>query len=390
MSFKLVDSGWKKELEKALGTANGQLRIVCPFIKYEVARALIKHGNPSLLQVITRFNLRDFANGVSDTSALALLLKNGAQIRGVKNLHAKLYLFDQGRAILTSANLTSAALNRNHEFGFVAQDRTVIKPCHEYFNDLWSRAGSDLKAEHIEVWDKKLERHLATGARPRDADGLGDEGVDAGTFVSPPIVPDGYVAESSQAFVKFFGKGDNRLPHTESIFEEIDSAGCHWACTYPNGKRPKAPKDGAIMYMARMMEDPCDIVVFGCAIGMKYKPGRDDASEADIKDRDWKKNWPHYIRVHHAEFIAGSFGNGVSLNELMDELGSHAFASTKRNLDKPGENTNPRKSYRRQAAVELSEEGLVWMRNKLEQAFELHGKIPQEELDKLDWPQPES
>jgi hypothetical protein len=27
------------------------------------------------------------------------------------------------------------------------------------------------------------------------------------------------------------------------------------------------------------------------------------------------------------------------------------------------------------------------MRNKLEEAFELHGKISQEELDKLDWPQ---
>jgi hypothetical protein len=38
----------------------------------------------------------------------------------------------------------------------------------------------------------------------------------------------------------------------------------------------------------------------------------------------------NYIRVHHAEFVAGTIGNGVSLNELMDELGQ-SFMATQRN-----------------------------------------------------------
>ena len=44
----------------------------------------------------------------------------------------------------------------------------------------------------------------------------------------------------------------------------------------------------------------------GRAVGMKHQPGRDDATFADIECRPWKEKWPRYIRVHHAEFVAGT------------------------------------------------------------------------------------
>ena len=120
MSFRLVDAGRDKELEGALLVDHSAVQIVCPFIKQRTAERLLKHGKPAALQIITRFNLDDFGAGVSDLSALRLLLANGAQIRGVRHLHAKLYLLGASRAIVTSANLTEAGLLRNHELGFVA------------------------------------------------------------------------------------------------------------------------------------------------------------------------------------------------------------------------------------------------------------------------------
>ena len=71
------------------------------------------------LKVITRFDLNEFAQGVSDIAALRMSIKANARVRGVRNLHAKLYIFGTSRAIITSANLTEAALRRNHEFGTV-------------------------------------------------------------------------------------------------------------------------------------------------------------------------------------------------------------------------------------------------------------------------------
>ena len=41
----------------------------------------------------------------------------GAGVRGIRNLHAKLYVFGSDRSIVTSANLTEPALTKNAEFG---------------------------------------------------------------------------------------------------------------------------------------------------------------------------------------------------------------------------------------------------------------------------------
>ena len=135
--IRLVNGGWDKEFRDALRANTSELRIICPFIKEGVIDHLHLPGN---VQVITRFNLADYAEGVSDLAALRNLLKAGARIRGVRNLHAKLYIFGTNRAIITSANLTETALSRNYEFGLVAEDETVIAQCGEYFNDLWNRA----------------------------------------------------------------------------------------------------------------------------------------------------------------------------------------------------------------------------------------------------------
>ena len=79
-------------------------------------------------------------------------------------------------------------------------------------------------------------------------------------------------------------------------------------------------------------------------------------------------------------------GNGVSLNELMAVLGSDSFKSTQRNAARGMGNTNPRRAYMQQAAVELSLAGFTWVNERLQAAFDVHGKVPQDTLDTLDWP----
>ena len=92
---------------------------------------------------------------------------------------------------------------------------------------------------------------------------------------------------------------------------------------------------------------------------MSYKEGRDDATASDISFRSWRQKWPHYIRVHHAEFVAGTLANGVRLSELMDELGANAFESTQRHAAEGAGSTDPRGAYRQQPAVKLSNLGHV-------------------------------
>lgn len=392
MTLRLVDSGWHSELTDALRADASTLRIVCPFIKAGALERLLAL-RPRSVEVITRYNLADFADGVSDISALRRLLAVGGRVRGIKNLHAKLYLFGTTRAVITSANLTGAALDRNSEFGIVTLDASNLISCHAYFDSLWARGSKDLLPRQLDEWDEAVTRHQAAGGRPHSRAGLGDYGADASVGVgvdgiTPPqttALPIA-VADAPQAYVKFLGEGNNRAPLSFPTLEEIERSGCHWALAYPASKRPSGVRDGALMFIARLTRDPNDIRIFGRAIGLKHQTGRDDATTEDIALRSWKNDWPRYVRVHHAEFIAGTMANGVSLNELMETLRADSFAPTQRNAARGEGNLDPRRAYLQQAAVELSSEGFRWLSQRLQAAFDEHGSVPRDALDQLDWP----
>jgi hypothetical protein len=374
MTTWLVDRNWGTELAEGRRLHGAALRIVCPFIKTRPIVELLGATPPQPFEVLTRFNLADFGSGVSDVAALRAILDAGGCVRGVRGLHAKVFLFGDARAAVTSANLTSRGLKRNHEFGCVSEDGSFIEACRAYFDRLWkAAAGSDLSAAQLDEWDAQVTAFLASGGRPELEAGLPDHGavVDADPLM--PTVTRGWPAESGRAFVKFFGRSDDRLPWTFDAFEEVRRAGCHWACTYPEGKRPRQVADGDTLFTARLVKDPNDTLIFGRAIGMAHVEGRDDATTAEIDARPWKAQWPHYIRVHHGEFVAGPLAHGVRLSELMDALGADAFASTQENERRGAGNLNPRASVRQQAAVRLASGGTAWVTERLEYAFDIHG-----------------
>lgn len=292
---------------------------------------------------------------------------------------------------MTSANLTGAALQRNLEFGFASDDEPVLASCRAYFNGLWEQAGPDLTIQQVDSWQDEVQAHLARGGSPRGGAYLPDYGANAGLPEIQRSLPAAFI-DPPQAFVKMLGEAGMRVPVNHPVIEELHSSGCHWAVCYPLDRRPRAPKEGAIMLMGRLTQDPNDIRIFGRAVGLEYQEVRDDATEADVAfrkgqhKRDWKLNWPHYVRVSNAEFVAGTMKNGVSLSDLMDALGHDCFASTQRNHRSGNGNTNPRHALRRQPAVELSAEGYAWLIGRLESAFDRHGTISPEEMAQLDWP----
>lgn len=385
MTIRLVDGGWGHEMDSAIALAADTIQLVSPFIKSRTTRRFLS-ARPKNLRVITRFNLDDMAAGASDIAALHSLLKAGAQIRGIKNLHSKLYIFGASQVIVTSANMTEAALFRNHEFGFVSQDKKIIATCSSYFDDLWRRGGSDLTMDQLESWAQEVSKHCAAGGRPIHSAGLGDFGADAGFPAAARSDSPVLQIDAPQAFVKFLGMSSDRVPLSFPTIDEVRAAGCHWALAYPVKKRPRSVQDGALMFIARLTQDPNDIRIFGHAIGMRHIEGRDDATAEDIALRSWKATWPRYVRVHHAEFIAGTMEDGISMNDMMSALGATCFAATKRNAAAGKGNVVPHKAYRQQAAVELSAEGQAWLAGRLQLAFDKCGRIPQASLETLDWP----
>ena len=69
-------------------------------------------------------------------------------------------------------------------------------------------------------------------------------------------------------------------------------------------------KNGADIIIAKLTRNPNDIRVYGRAIGMEYKPKRDDATAADIQRMICQKDYSRYSRVDLAEFVHGTSENG--------------------------------------------------------------------------------
>lgn len=376
MAIHLIDSAWNNEFFNAAGSLRKNLNIITPFIKEDITREFIADRNINV-KLITRFNLEDFYSKVSDLSALKYLLKQGASIRGVKDLHSKLYIFDKNRVLLTSANLTYKALNTNQELGVIATSGEITKAAYDYFQKLWSLSGPDIDLRELLTWEKKIDMHRRrypkTSKRPK----LPDYGVK---------VPSSFAPIESKNIVKFFGLGSDRSPRNMLILDQVSESGCHWACTYPKGKRPRNVADGAIIFMARLVSDPNDIIIYGRAIGHSHVPGRDDATEFDISQRSWKDHWCHYIRVTNPEFIDGTLSDGISLNTLMDKFNHSSFTSTLNNKAKGVGNTNPRKAYMQQASVRLTSDSSEWLNTQLSNRMDKLGKIQLSKAKNIDWP----
>lgn len=391
--IELIDSGWSNLFGERARERHGKLRIMCPFIKQRAVRRLLDDGHRPEIRIITRFNLSDFADGVSDVSALRWLLEQGAHIRGIRGLHSKMYLFGESHSMVTSANLTEAALFRNQEFGFISKDDGVAIRCHSYFDQLWQVAGPDLTEVKLSEWEERLRAAVAGGAKPPPGPGLPDEGAVVNVppppnpVVGSPVIPlPPLFSEAEQAFVKFLGNSGDRWPVSTPIMEVVGDSDCHRVCAYPKSKRPNIVKTGAIMFLARLVDDR-DIMVFGRAIAIRHLPGTDEATAADIAHLPWMDSWSNFVRVHHAEFLAGTLQNGVRLSDLMDDLGTNSFASTQKRAAGGEKGIDPRRAYGQQPAVRLSREGLDWLNARLEQAFRDHGKLRPDELDDLYWPE---
>jgi hypothetical protein len=134
------------------------------------------------------------------------------------------------------------------------------------------------------------------------------------------------------------------------------------------------------MFMGRLVEGPNDIMIYGRAIAKHHEPGKDDATKDDFRIHDWRRNYPHYIRVHGPEFMGGTLAQGVSLNELIDALGFEAFEATRRNREAGKGNMDPHHSVSQQAAVQLTVKGSAWMNARLEVRFKSLGKLTPADL----------
>jgi hypothetical protein len=114
-----------------------------PFVKNNVTRLVIENRpKGSRTSLLTSYKLTNFYRGSSDLQALSDCIKNNIEVKSYSRLHAKTYIFDSKKAIVTSANLTLGGLQNNYECGVLVEDKEIVTKLKEGFLGLFENEES--------------------------------------------------------------------------------------------------------------------------------------------------------------------------------------------------------------------------------------------------------
>jgi len=140
--MKVLHSPLADALRQLHAEANTEFVIVSPWIKSDALKYILGEDINQAVhyRVLTVGDLRDFINGSSDIAAMERLLHAGADVRLASNLHAKVYVADRVRAIVTSANLTLPGLQDNLELGVLMDEIEEIVTLARIVEEWFSRA----------------------------------------------------------------------------------------------------------------------------------------------------------------------------------------------------------------------------------------------------------
>ena len=109
---------------------------------------------------MTRIKIQDLIEGASDLEAFEKLLEIdklpgiNAEVRCISNLHAKVYIFDENSAIVTSSNLTPSGLKSNIEYGIEVTDSIAIRQMLNDMEAYWHDAEALTMETIKEIWKR--------------------------------------------------------------------------------------------------------------------------------------------------------------------------------------------------------------------------------------------
>lgn len=366
--------------------------MISPFVTYQAVKHLSNEFDLKNFKLITRFNLDDFFIGVSSLDALKFLKKSGAGIKGIKGLHAKIFIFENNGVLVSSSNFTTGGMYKNYELGIYTDDKSIVKEINDHFAELWNISGDDLSLKIISEWERKILNHkiqnplfkkktLGDFGKQLEKEELEDPVIDAiREFSSIDTVNTSDT--SIRYFLKFMGTGGDREDALADISDIIRRSECHYAVTH--SFHPRLIKNGDILYYAYMTKDPDDYAIFGKAYALEHNDIRDVATKNERErtknrldpNKRWKDTWPNYTRLYNPFFIKGCLGDGVYFyRDIESQLKYRSLVSTLKNYNNKSGNIIPRKSLQQKSFAEITLEAALLIDNLLKERLRQRGKI---------------
>ena len=167
--ISLLNGPWDTQFADLLGSAEEFLLLASPFITRRITawagNCLSKNAYSAQLRIVCLTNLK-IDSVLSGSLELGGITEMGRafpnfSVIHMPSLHAKVFIADNKRAIITSGNLTDSGLKRNCEYGVSIHTTKLVKDVRRDFEG-YSHLGVPLSIEEIEEFASELEGLRAT------------------------------------------------------------------------------------------------------------------------------------------------------------------------------------------------------------------------------------
>ena len=162
-SLVFYSRGWHKDLCELIKEAKKEVIIVSPYIRRNEARLIVNKlsSKEVSITVITDISTSGLIGCALEIEALEILLNSNEKnkIIHLPDLHAKIYVADTDRAIVTSANLTASGIYNNYEYGVGIYCCTAVSTIRKDI-DICLGAGERVKRPGLKKRKKALKTYF--------------------------------------------------------------------------------------------------------------------------------------------------------------------------------------------------------------------------------------
>lgn len=227
-------------LERAAEQSRQSINVSSPFVGEALLSLLGRAPSGVAKTLVTRTRLQDFASGASNLKAVSAVAKTGVRVISLDSLHAKVYVFDDTRTLITSANATYSGFNSNIECGIAFEDSTISKSLSAQIRSafgtsrepaLWDEARLNSMLPLVE----QLRQRMPKIARERVR-----EGEEEGDIELPSTDADKFISATA-GWTRLVFRSLRKVPQEEFTLKQIYAA-CRedHKREYPKNTKPDA------------------------------------------------------------------------------------------------------------------------------------------------------
>jgi hypothetical protein len=138
----IVISPTAQWLKAAFSDCSSSVIASSPYVGAYFSDAILKLPKNVSITLLTRTLIADFASSASDLEAICTIARRTAGVLSLGSLHAKVYVIDRRKALVTSANATFSGMNRNRECGLEIRSEEEIEALIEHIHSGFGAAPS--------------------------------------------------------------------------------------------------------------------------------------------------------------------------------------------------------------------------------------------------------